>query len=263
MWIALVVVCVIGVLSITNPSAREMTRSAFWGVGQVINTLVRLMVAGGVGWIVEQRFAIATWVVLTGGAVIMALALLRSYRKAQGWQPQVRLLEWMELPRLAPPAAEPVVVPYALDGVNRRLAAAMAVAGAALLTWSVNLMIWTRDVLLPREARRLAHAATVGRVESRARLESLRDTALHLQFAARAWYAAAGAPAVQELATKATEAIRSAAAGGREVRMADINVPLTASSIGSYGPLRLHPAGKAEDEEEEQDVSRETDRLAS
>jgi hypothetical protein len=42
----LVVVCVIGVLSSTNPRARELNASAFWGVDKVLSTLVSLVGAG-------------------------------------------------------------------------------------------------------------------------------------------------------------------------------------------------------------------------
>jgi hypothetical protein len=267
-WVALVVVCVIGVISITNPNARELTTSAFWGVDQVINTLIGLMGAGVLAWIVDHRFTIATCVVLVLAVDVLALAMVRSYRQARAWAPQVRLGEWMVLPRrsLTP---EPVVVPYALDELNRKWAAAFAVAGAALLAWLVNFSIWARDILLPRQAERLAHAAAVGRVESRARLESLRDTASQLQYAARSWYTAAGAPAVNGLGAKATEAVRTArsARGGGEPaglnarRVADIHVLLSAQSIGAYGPVR--PATVVTVGEEEEDATGQTDRLAS
>jgi hypothetical protein len=158
MWAVLVVVCVIGVSSLTNPHARELTASVFWGVDQIITTLAALLGAGLTGWLVENRFTIATWLTLACGADIMALALLRSRRKSRGWQPRIRLVEWMELPRLTP-APPPVVVPYAIDEWNRKLAAAMAVAGPVLLAWSGDFLIWTRDVLLPQLARRLAPAA--------------------------------------------------------------------------------------------------------
>ena len=95
-WLALVVVCVIGVVSITNPRARELTASAFWGVDQVINTLVGLLGAGVLGWIVDHRFTIATGTVLVCALDILALAMVRSYRQARAWQPQVRLGEWMD-----------------------------------------------------------------------------------------------------------------------------------------------------------------------
>lgn len=266
-WIALVVACVIGVISIASPNARELTTSAAWGIDQVISTLVGLLGAGFVGWLAVNRFTVATVVVFLLGADILALAMVHSYRKARGWQPQVRLAEWMELPRLTTPTPRPVVVPYALDELNRKWAAATAVAGAALLTWLLNFAIWSRDVLLPRQAERLAHAAAVGRVGSRAGLESLRDTVSQLQFAARAWYTAAGAPAVNDLATKATSAVRTVRSGrGAEApglapsRAVDIRALLSAQSIGWYGPMRPAPLVR---EEEDEDASGQADRLAS
>ncbi|MHB8610994.1 MAG: hypothetical protein ACYDAL_01010 [Candidatus Dormibacteraceae bacterium] len=262
LWAVLVVVCVIGVVSITNPRARELTASAFWGVDQVLGTLVGLLGAGLVGWLIDNRLAIATCAVFTFGIDLMALALLTSYRRGRGWQPRVRLDEWMELPRVAAQQAE---VPYAVDELSRKWAAAMAVAGAALLTWLVNFSIWARDVLLPRQAEQLARLAASGRVESRARLETLRDTAAQLQFAARGWYAAAAAPAVNGFATKATEAARTIGRRADEAelrpgRMVDIRVLLSAQSLGWYGPMRPAPTVHAEEDEDE---SEQTSRLAS
>ena len=265
MWTALVGACVIGVLSLTNPNARELTASAFWGVDQVINTLFGLLAAGVLGWLAEHRFTIATWVTFVFLADILALAMLHSFRRRHGWQPRVRLVEWMELPRLAP-AQQPVVVPYALDGLNRRLAASTAFAGAALLMWLVNFSIWMRDVLLPGQAVRLATAAAAGRVESRARLESLRDSLYQLKFAARAMYTVAGAPAVSGLAEKANDALRSAGGGQRAAagfassKVAEIRILLNAQSIGWYGSVR--PVSVVQGEEDE-DESGQTGRLAS
>lgn len=265
-WTALVVACVIGIISITSPNARELTTSAVWGIDQVISTLVGLLGAGLAGWLADNRVAIATVVTFVLGADILALALVRSYRESRGWRPQVRLMEWMELPRLAPAAPQPVAAPYALDELNRKWGAAAAIAGATLFTWSVNFAIWSRDVLLPRQAERLAHAAAAGRVGSRAGLESLRDTASQLQFAARAWYTAAGAPAVNDLATKATTAVRSARTGrgaeapGRPSHAAKVRVLLSMQSIGWYGPLRPAPVVRGEEDE---DASQQSDRLAS
>jgi hypothetical protein len=266
-WTALLLACVIGIIGIASPNARELTMSAVWGIDQVISTLVGLLGAGLVGWLADNRFAVATVVMFVLGADILALALVRSFRKSRGWQPRVRLIEWMELPRLAPAPPQPVAVPYALDELNRKWGAAAAIAGAALLTWLLNFAIWSRDVLLPRQAERLARAAAAGRVGSRAGLESLRDTAAQLQFAARAWYTAAGAPAVNDLTTKATTAVRSVrTARGAEApglgpsRAVDIRVLLSAQSIGWYGPVRPAPAVR---EEEDEDASQRTDRLAS
>jgi putative Mn2+ efflux pump MntP len=265
-WTALVVACVIGIISITSPNARELTTSAVWGIDQVISTLVGLLGAGLLGWLADNRFTVATVVTFVLGADILALALVRSYRKSRGWRPQVRLMEWMELPRLAPASPQPVAVPYALDELNRKWGAAAAIAGATLLTWSVNFAIWSRDVLLPRQAARLAHAATAGREGSRAGLESLRDTASQLQFAARAWYTAAGAPAVSDLATKATTAVRSvrarrgAEAPGLASHAPEVRVLLSTQSIGWYGPVRPAPVVRGGEDE---DASQQSDRLAS
>jgi len=268
LWAALVVVCVLGVLSITNPHARELTASAVWGVDRVIITLAALLGAALTGWLLDNRFTLATGLTMVCGVDILVLALLRSYREGRAWQPRVRLYEWMELPRLTIPAAEPVAVPYAVDVLSRKLEARTAVAGAALLAWSVQFLIWSRDVMLPRQAARLAHAATMGCVESRAGLESLRDIAAQLRFAARAWYVAAAAPAVNKLAAKATEAVRTAGSGGlgdgapdeTPGRAVDISVLVSALSIGWYGPMR--PGSMVEGEEDE-DESPQTGRLAS
>jgi hypothetical protein len=268
LWAALVVVCVAGVLSITNPHARELTASAFWGVDQMLLTITGLMGAAVTGWLTENRFILGTALLVAGGLDIMALAMLRSYRKGRAWQPRVRLYEWMELPRLPIPAAEPVAAPYAVDELSHKWEAAMGVASAALLAWLVRFLIWARDVLLPQEAARLARAAAVGRVESRAGLSSLRDTASELQFAAQAWYVAAGAPAVTDLATKATEALRSR--GGEhgkdsrstQDRAVDIHVLVSALSIGWYGPLRPASTVNAEEEGDE-GGPQQTGRLAS
>jgi hypothetical protein len=268
LWAVLVVVCVIGVTSIANPQARELTASAFWGVDQVIMTLAGLLGAGLTGWLIDTRFALATCLMIACGVDILALALLRSYKNGRAWQPRVRLYEWMELPRLTRPAATPVAVPYAVDELSRRLEAALAVAGAALLASLVQLMIWSRDVMLPQQAARLAHAAAAGRGGSLAGLESLRDTASQLQFAARAWYVAAGAPAVNGLAVRATETVRTIGHGRSDVgaldvttgRLVDIHVLMSAQSIGWYGPTR--PASTVQAEEDE-DESQQTGRLAS
>src|SRR5260370_764226 len=199
LWGALVVVCVVGVLSITNPQARELTASAVWGVDQVIIALGGLLGAGLTGSLLDNRFTLATCLTIACGVDVVALALLRSYRKGRVWQPRVRLYEWMELPRLSR-APEPVVAPYAVDELSRRLEAVMATAGAALLAWAGHFLIWSRDVMLPQQAARLPHATTVGRIESRAGLEPLRDAPPHLQFPAPALHLPAVSPPVPTLA---------------------------------------------------------------
>jgi hypothetical protein len=256
LWIALVTACLLGVMSITDPNARELSASAAWAADQIVGTLIGLMFGGIGAWVSEHRFSIASWMIIIAGADIFALMFIRSWRNSRAWQPRVRLREWMELPVPAHVPARSVVLMDPTADVNRRRAAGSAVVGAALLTMIVNASIWFRDVMLPREARRLAKAADAGRLESRARLESLREASAHLQYAARAWYAAAGEPAIRA----AQSSLRPAKL--RAGHVIDIQALLSAQSIGWYGPLS---AGPVEPPHGEQDVPepRESDRLAS
>jgi hypothetical protein len=271
MWVALIASCLRGVMSVSEPHARELTATVVWGVDQVLNTTVGLLGAGVLAWmhawLYSHRFAIADAMVLLLGADILALSLIRSWRKGRAWQPRVRLREWMELP--SPVVATPQLVPaFALDDVNRRWTAAVARAGAAAIRSQGRFSTWVREVMLPQEAQRLAHAAAAGGVESRERLESLRDAGAHVRFAAMSWYTAAGAPAMDSLTARATEAVKHAAAarhGRRPARfgpdhVVDIQALLNAQSMGWYSPmLPALPAPAPED----RDGSEHSDRLAS
>ena len=261
LWIALVTACVLGVMSVTNPNARELTSSAVWGADQIVSTLIGLMF-GGVGiWIAEHRFSIASWMVITAGVDIFALMLIGSMRRGRAWQPRVRLREWMELPVAAPaPARNGVVVMDPIVDLNRRIAAGLAIAGAAALTRMLDAAIWFRDVMLPRQARRLANAAVAGRVGSRARLESLREASAHLHYAARAWYVAAGKPAINGLVVKAQRELRPVTL--RPDQVVDIQALLSAQSIGWYGPLSAVPASTNSGDHDVVEPQ-QSDRLAS
>jgi hypothetical protein len=242
LWVAFVCVCVVGVTSINDPNARELSTSAVWGADQIISTTFGLMLGGIGAWIVEHKFIIASWLIIAAGADIFVLMLLGSMRSAQPWQPRVRLGEWLEVPVTA---HEPVPLTAAdpLAGMSRRIAAWGAILGTAALAKIVELSIWMRDEMAPRHASRLVHAATNGRVESRARLESLRDATAHLHYAARSWYAAAGEPVVSALASRTARAARR---GLKPVALkpgeiVDIQALLSAQSIGWYGPLTAGP----------------------
>ena len=268
-------VCSLGVLSVTDANARNLTASVVWATDQVVNTIVGLLLSGVAAWIAANRFMIATCLFVFAGADIFALMLLRSMRTSRAWQPRVRLREWMELPVPAAPAyARARATSEPLGGISRRLAAATVVLGAAMFARTVDMSIWVRNVMLPREARRLAQAARAGNVGSRARLESMRESAAHLQFAASAWYTAAGEPVVNGLAgglaDRAGDAVRSARAARRGLRQAalrpgqviDIQALLSAQSIGWYGPLAAGPSQPPRGEHDATDES-QTDRLAS
>jgi hypothetical protein len=268
LWIALVTACVLGVVSITDPNARELSTSAVWAADQIVNTLVGLTFGGVVAWISDHRFSIASWMVIVGGADIFALMFIGSWRRGRAWQPRVRLREWMELPvPVAPAPTRAVIATDPLANVNRRLAAATALVTAAAATKMLDASIRFRDLMLPLEAHRLARAAAVGRSSSQARLEALRDASAHLQYAAGAWYTAAGEPAINGIAVMAGDAARAAQRSLRPVRLRpgqviDIRALLSAQTIGWYGPMNPapmpQPLGELDDPEPQ-----ESDRLAS
>jgi hypothetical protein len=266
MWVGLVSVCVLGVTNITDPNARELSASAAWGADQIINTGIGLMLGGAGFWVTDHRFSIASWLVIIAGVDIFALMFLNSRRGTQRWQPRIRLREWMELP---PHATEPVsdsdriaaAVPVA--GINRRVSAATAVAATATLAGVTHLSIWLRDVMVPREAHRIARAAKAGRVGSHARLDSLRDATAHLHFAARTWYAAAAEPALSGFAFRTVRAARRRLkpVALRAGEVVDIQALLGAQSIGWYGPLSTGPAMPPGEHDAAE--SQRSDRLAS
>lgn len=269
LWIGLVFVCTLGMVGIADPSARELTSSAVWGVDQIVNTAAGLMAGGVVGWISDNRFAIATSLVMLVGIDMLVLALIHSWRKAQDWQPRVRLGEWLEMPSPARLAAQPAAGSDAMVELNRRLAAPTALVGAHAARWLADFATWMRHGLFTG-AQHLAHATEVSRVESRARMESLRDATSHLQFAARAWYAGAGAPVVRDVSAKAAGAVRSAAAAGRlgatsakRDKVIDIQALMSAQSIGWYGPLSVGAPLLPPPSEQDGAEPERSDRLAS
>ena len=275
LWIALITVCAVGITSVTDPNVRELSSSAVWGVDQMINASVGAVLGGVLAWVVDHRFSIASWLVIVAGSDLLALVLIRSRRSAELWQPRVRLREWMEMP-LAPVAGrQPVPVEDPVADLNRRVAAGMAIAGTTMLTNVLDFSIWVRDVLVPHQASRFATAARSGRTRSRARLESLRDSAAHLQHAAMSWYAAAGHPAVsgavQGLAGRASAAARQANQARRALgpvtaragQVVDVRAVLNAQSIGWYGPLMAAPTTLSGEEEDDDAESTRPDRLAS
>ena len=270
LWLGLVFVCSLGIVGIADPRARELTSSAVWGVDQIVNTAAGLMAGGVVGWISDNRFAIATWLALLAGVDMLVLALIRSMRKAKGWQPRVRLGEWMEMPSPAMLAIQPAASSDVVAKLDRWLAGSTTVAGAEVARSLERLASWMRHVVFTRAAQHLAHATEVSGGESRARIESLRDATSHLRFAARSWYAGAGAPVVTDLSGKAADAVRRAAAAGKRSAVStkrghvvDIRALISAQSIGWYGPLSAGaPLLPPSSEQDGADPER-SDRMAS
>ena len=247
-WLGLIVTCWLAITNVQHTNTRFLTESAAWGANQIVSTSVGLMIGGIFGWISDHRFVIANALVTLVGADILLLALLRSHRKGVGWQPRILLGEWIEVPLHRAPAPAPVPVPYALDEWNRRAERATAMLGAAILAGLVQLMIWTRDVVIPQARARQVQAVAAGRTRAGAGLESLRERAIRLQAGAREFHAA-HAPAMADLAAKAGDVLDRAALGDANLatvgpdgvvtddQLINTHALLSAQSIGWYGPI--------------------------
>ena len=157
----------------------------------------------------------------------------------------------------------PQVGPSAIEDLNERLAAASAVAGAAAATWSVQFLIWARDVGLPRAEARLALAAAVGRVETKVWLESVRETARELESGARTRFADS-APDANKLALRVAAILNGVVAEQRIAPGAKNLAPvvdLQALRIATLG--RLERAASIDEKEEAENGTEHPDRLAS
>jgi len=265
LWVALIFVCWLGVAGIRDPHARELTSSINWALGQIVNTLVGLAGLSLLDMLRANRFGIANAMVTLFGADLLALALLSSYREGRGWQPQVRLREWMELPALPAPVLAMAPQPDAVEELNERLAAATVTAGAAAATWSVQFLIWARDVGLPRAEERLALAAAVGRIETKVLLEAIRETARELESDAHS-LVARSAPEVNKLALRVAAILhgvtdaeqRVSPSAGNLAQVVDIQALRIAQSLGR--------SGRAQSTEKKDEIDNDPehpDRLAS
>jgi hypothetical protein len=265
LWVALIFVCWLGVASISQPQVRELTDAVNWAVARIFNTLLGLAGASLMDTLAAHRFAIAGAVVFLFWTALLALALISSRRHGLGWQPEVRLRDWHELPRLAAQVqVVPQVGPSAIEDLNERLAAASAVAGAAAATWSVQFLIWARDVGLPRAEARLALAAAVGRVETKVWLESVRETARELESGARTRFADS-APDANKLALRVAAILNGVVDAEQRIAPGAKNlapvVDLQALRIATLG--RLERAASIDEKEEAENGTEHPDRLAS
>src|SRR6266446_6322689 len=89
--------------------------------------------------------------------------------------------EYVDRPGFLGHAPFPVAAPYAVPEWNRRAEHATATLVAAFLTWFVQMLIWTRDVVIPQARVRRAQAVEAGRVHAAAGLEALRERAFQLE----------------------------------------------------------------------------------
>lgn len=132
-WLALLWVCLLVIIR-SDPHTQTLTAAVIWASPQAAAMMIAPLAESVLRWIEAARFVIAGWVVLLLAADVLALALVSSHRWA-GWQPRVRLAEWMELPRLSAP--RPATV-SAVDEIDRRLAAWGRVAFAPALAGATS-----------------------------------------------------------------------------------------------------------------------------
>ncbi|TMF01328.1 MAG: hypothetical protein E6I39_03490 [Chloroflexi bacterium] len=139
LWIGLIWVCVLGVTSTHDKQTRELTSAAAWGATQSVGAVAGVMSQTFMAWLSEL--------------------LLQTHRQAVGWQPRVRLRDWMEMPRPAKPQPAQAPVDAGVDELNARFNRWAPLATAGALMQMTLLLIWSLDVMVPAAARKLRHAA--------------------------------------------------------------------------------------------------------
>ena len=169
-WLAFVWACLL-VITGSDQHTQTLTAAVLWAAPQAAAMIIAPLAEGVSRWIEAVRFVIADWVVLLLAADVLALALVSSHRWAKGWQPQVRLAEWMELPRLA--AARPASVTVsAVDEIDRRFAAWGRVAFAPALTGATSAWTWFAERAIAPVGRGFQRTASaVGAAPQRLRGE--------------------------------------------------------------------------------------------
>lgn len=156
LWIGLVWVCILGVTSAHDAQTRQLTQAAVWGSTQIMGTMAGLLGQGFMGWVSQNRMAVADWVVLIFGLDLLAIVLLRTHRTSAGWQPRVRLRDWMEMPRSSRTPV-PAVAPATsgVEDLNERFNRWAPVATAGALTRLTLFLLWSVEVVMPATGRRL------------------------------------------------------------------------------------------------------------
>src|SRR6058998_746443 len=95
-WLALIVACWLAVTNALGGRTKDLTESALWGADQIISTSLGLIGMAILGWAGDHRFALANAAAVIAAVDVLLLVLLRSWRRAMGWQPRVKLREWFE-----------------------------------------------------------------------------------------------------------------------------------------------------------------------
>src|SRR5438046_7752606 len=153
LWVGLIWVCVLLGASTDDRQLRELTSAAAWGLTQTAGAVAGLRGQGFLAWLSEHRIAVATWVILAFGVDLLAIVLIQTHRDAVGWQPRVRLRDWMEMPRPAKPQPARAPAVSGVDELNARFNRWAPLATAGALMRLTLVLLWSRDVMLPAEAR--------------------------------------------------------------------------------------------------------------
>jgi hypothetical protein len=177
-WGGLVWVCAMAFTGTPEAHARALTSAAVWGASQLVGTLVDFASQGVAQWISDHRFVIADWVVLLCGVDLLLLLIINSFRQGRGWQPRVKLRDWMELPASGSVRS----TRESVDGIvelNKRFNRWASIAAASAITWMTLSVIWIVGVLVPSAARRLrtAVAGADGGTHRLSAVIALRDRA--------------------------------------------------------------------------------------
>jgi len=120
-WLGLIASSWLTVTNVRGASARFLTDSLTWGLGQIVNVSIEILTTNLKGWLAINRYGIAEAVMAIAVLDIFSLAMLESQRHAKKGLPRVRLGEWFEF--------SPATM-------------AEVTAQAGLVTWLVMLMRW-------------------------------------------------------------------------------------------------------------------------
>jgi len=134
-WLGLMASGWLTVTHVQGASARFLTDSVTWGLGQVVKVSTEIVLADVEAWLTEHRFGIANTFVVLALLDVFLLAALESHRQGKKSSPRVMLGEWFEFTALRPAIASTL----ALRAWDERSLAAERVKGLTgagrLLTW--------------------------------------------------------------------------------------------------------------------------------
>jgi hypothetical protein len=160
-WLGLIASGWLTVTNVQGTSARFLTDSVTWGVAQIVNVSVEILIANFKVWLAEHRYGIASTVLLIALLDFFLLAALESRRQAKKASPRVRLGDWFELP-LAELAPASTSVRHALNGWSLPAERTKVVATAGFVTRIMRVMSWGHNSVFIQLKARQAHLVAGG-----------------------------------------------------------------------------------------------------